>query len=428
MCPLGPGCTSTWIRREGWSSPAVTGRPVSSTVSRSAASHGSSPWSMWPPGCSHSESRLWRCNTTPASLVDSLVTIAEAVLTHIPQHRNNHTCVLDIADVEYPIGLNLLEDTHPDARAVVADAVVAAMRSIWHESWGPRLETILRHSVTALIETPNASLVLLPKLLTDVAFRQKIVSRVSDPFTRNFFMQQFDTWRDAFRDEAIVSVLNKVEGFLAFPHIRNILGQGRSTLHLEQAMSRGRIVVVNLSKTQIGETAARLTGALILANIVSKLSLSQGRDFHLLIDEAHNFGGTQAIAVLLQEARKFGVSVAVVTQHLAALNEATRAALLGNAHTLVCYRVGPEDAALLAPSFDRAHQPFNPYTLTHLDRGEAVIRIGASEASHVTIPVPQRSGCNVAAIKKQSRLHYGRPRDQVERNIFKALGAERPAV
>jgi hypothetical protein len=217
-------------------------------------------------------------------------------------------------------------------------------------------------------------------------------------------------------------VLNKVESFLAFPHIRNILGQGRSTLHVEHAMSRGRMVVVNLSKTQIGETAARLMGALILANVVSKLSLGQGRDFHLLIDEAHNFGGAQAIAVLLQEARKFGVSVTVVTQHLAALNEATRAALLGNSHTLCCYRLGPEDAELLAPAFDRAQQAFNPYTLQHLERGQAIVRIGSEDASLVEIPVPESGRGNVEAIKKQSRLHYGVPRQRVERNIFKVLG------
>jgi hypothetical protein len=348
--------------------------------------------------------------------------LAEAVLTHVPAHRNNHVCVLDIADVDFPVGLNIVEDRHPDTRAVVADAVVSAMRSIYHDSWGPRLEMILRYAVTALIELPNASLVLLPRLLTDEAWRAGALARVSDPFTRSFFTQQFDRWREAFRDEAIVSVLNKVESFLAFPHIRNILGQGRSTLHLEQAMSRGRIIVVNLNKTQIGETAGRLMGALVLANIVSKLSLSQGRAFHLLIDEAHNFGGTQALAVLLQEARKHSVSCAIVTQHLAALSDATRAALLGNAHTLCCYRLGPDDAELLAPSFDRAQQSFSPYTLQHLERGQAVARVGGDDAYIVEIPVPEPGTGNVEAIKKQSRLHYGVARERVERNIFKVLG------
>jgi len=354
-------------------------------------------------------------------LLDVAGNLAEAVLRHVPRWRHNQVCVLRVGD-EFPVGLNLLEDTHPDARAVVADGVVAAMRSIWRDSWGPRLETILLHSVRALIELPQASLVLLPRLLTDEAFRASVVPRISDPFTRNFFDRQFDAWRDGFRDEAIVSVLNKVEAFLAFPHVRNILGQGRSTLHLDQAMARGRVVVVSLVKSEIGESAAALMGALLLANIVSKLSLAQDRDFHLLIDEAHSFGDTQALAVLLQEARKYQVTVAVATQHLAAVDEKTRAALLGNAHTIACFRLGSEDAAVLAPTFNRLHQEFNPNTLQQLERGEAVVRVGGGDATMVQIPAPVRGTGNLDAIKQQSRLHYGVPRKLVERNIAKAIG------
>jgi hypothetical protein len=307
---------------------------------------------------------------------------------------------------------------------LIADAAVASMRAIWHDSWGPRLENILRHSVRTLIELPNASLVLLPRLLKDQTFRTRAVSRVTDPFTRSFF-EDYDRWRDSFRDEAIVSVLNKVEAFLAFPHVRNIIGQSRSTLHLDQAMQRGRIVVVSISKSEIGETAAHLMGALLLANVASKLSLSQGRDFHLLIDEAHNFS-VQTIAVLLQEARKFNVSTTIVTQHLAALDEKTRAALLGNANTLCCLRLGPEDAERVAPTFDREHQKMNPYTLEHLKRGEAVIRVGGDDAMVVEIPAPRRGEGNVETIKKQSRLHYGHPREKVEANILRALGMSPP--
>lgn len=355
-------------------------------------------------------------------LLDVAGTLAETVLQHVPRDRHNHICYLKVGD-KHPVGLNLLEDTRPAARAIVADAVVSAMRSIWSDSWGPRLETILRHSVRALIETPNASLVMLPRLLTDVPYRESVVRRVSDPFTRNFFLQQFDEWRDAFRDEAIVSVLNKVEAFLSFDDVRLILGQGRSTLHLDQAMARNRIVVVNLSKTAIGETAARLMGALLLANVVSKLSLAQERQFHLLIDEAHNFGDTPAIATLLQEARKFSVSCTIVTQHLTALDAKTRAALLGNIHTMLCFRMGTEDAALLAPAFNREHATFNPYTLQHLERGEAVIRVGGDDALLIDVPTAQVGTADVEAVKKQSRLHYGVARTEVERNFMRALGA-----
>lgn len=351
-------------------------------------------------------------------LLDPHGPLAEAVLSHVPAWRHNHVCYLNIADLERPIAMNFLEDVHPDLRALVVDGVVSAMRAIW-TSWGPRMEQILRHAATALIEVPNASLVLLPRLLTDDAFRARIAPRISDPLTRGFFEQRFEKWRDTYREEAIDPVLNKVESFLAFPAVRNILGQGRSTLDLNQAMARGRIVIVNLAKSKIGETAAHLMGALLLANVLSRLTIGQERDFNILIDEAHNFGN---IAPLIREARKFKVSVTAATQQLAGLNEDTRAALLGAAHTLICFRLGVEDAELLAPSFSRAFQDFNPYVLQHLDRGEAVVRSGSNDAALVDMPLPDDTCGNADTAKKQSRLHYANRRDVVERNILKALG------
>jgi hypothetical protein len=355
-------------------------------------------------------------------LLDVSGLLAETVLTHVPAHRHNQVCVLHVGDVGFPVGLNLLEHTGADRRAVVADAVVSAMRSIWHDSWGPLLEMILSNAVMALLEIPNASLVLVPRLLTDEAFRASVIARVRDPMTLDFFEGQFGKWRDAYREEVVVSTLNKIGAFLRFPHVRNILGQGKSTLHLDKAMERGRIVIVNLSKREIGETAARLMGALLLANVVSKLSLTQKGDFHLLIDEAHNFTGAQSLAVLLQESRKFNTSVTVATQHLAALSEDTRSALLGNAHTLVCFKLATADADLLAPTFNRQFQDFNPYALQHLERGQAIVRDGSGDANTVAIPPPWIGKGKPDIVRRQSRLHYANRREDVERNILKALG------
>jgi uncharacterized protein DUF87 len=136
-------------------------------------------------------------------LIDPHGDLAEAALRFVPPSRHNHVCYLNLADLAYPVGLNVLEDVHPDERALVVDGVVAAMRSIWSDSWGPRLEQILRHACAALLEVPNASLILLPRLLTDDAFRARVVGRVSNPLTRAFFLDRFDRWRDAYREVAI---------------------------------------------------------------------------------------------------------------------------------------------------------------------------------------------------------------------------------
>jgi hypothetical protein len=351
-------------------------------------------------------------------LLDPHGPLAEAVIARVPAWRHNHVCHLDLTDLSNPVGLNVVEDVHPDARAVLADGVVSAMRSIWGTSWGPRMEQILRHATTALIELPMSSIVQLPRLLTDDEFRAAVAPRISDPITRSFFAR-FAGWRDTYRDEAIGPVLNKVEAFLAFPAVRNVLGQSKSTLHLDQAMARGRIVIVNLAKGSIGETAAHLFGALLLAALGSKMQTGGKRDFHIIADEAQHFGGV--LAPLMREGRKFGVSVTAATQHLTALDEPTRSAFLGTARTLVCFRLGIEDAELLAPAFDREHQRFNSYTLQHFARGEAAVRSGSNDGVLVKVPPLEPASGNAAAAKAQSRRHYGRRREVVERHILRQL-------
>ena len=351
---------------------------------------------------------------------------AEILIDSIPQHRSNHVCYFDLTDREFPVGLNVLEDVAPDDRATLAETIVSAMRGIWRESWGNRMERLLRHSAAALIETPNASLVLLPRLLTDADFRKRVVSRVTNPITRSFFETQFDVWRESFRDEVIVSLLNDIEAFTFSPTIRHVIGQGRSTLHFEQAMERSRIVILNCSKGIIGETPAFLIGALALARVQAagmaraRLKPHERRPFHVVIDEAQNFGAG-VIASLVAEARKFGLSVTLATQYLSGIDEKLRDALLTVIKTLVVFQVGDKDAELLAPEFDRAQQSFNPYALRQLGIGEAMIRISSRGTSEVQIDPPLDPGGRADIVRKQSRLHYGTARAEVEQNIARAL-------
>jgi RecA/RadA recombinase len=360
-------------------------------------------------------------------LLDPHGDLAEAVLADVPARRSNHVCYVNVADLEHPVGLNVLEDVHADDRAVAVDNVVAALRAIWHDSWGPRMELILRHAATALIETNGASLVLLPRLLTDAAYRARVVARLANPLTRAFFVERFDRWRDGYREEAIEPVLNKVEALLLSPALRNILGQATSTLHFEHALAHGRIVIANLAKGLIGESHAHLLGALLLARVQAaamaraRVAAEARRDFHVVIDEAHNFG-TQTIAALLSEGRKYGLSLTIATQYLAALDDGTRAALLGNVSTLVSFRVGSEDALVLAPKFNRTHQAFNPQALQELARGDAIVRFPDEDSAQLRVPEPRLVLPSADTLKRQSRRHYSRSRRIVEAKIIRALG------
>jgi GTPase SAR1 family protein len=351
---------------------------------------------------------------------------AELLIDNIPQRRSNQVCYFDLTDRDFPVGFNVLEDVEPDDRATLAENIVSAMRGIWRESWGNRMERLLRHSAAALIETPNASLVLLPRLLTDADFRKRIVGRVSNPITRGFFEQQYDVWRENFRDEVIVSLLNDIEAFTFSPAIRHVIGQGRSTLHFEQAMQRSRIVILNCAKGIIGETPAFLIGALVLARVQAagmaraRLKPDQRPPFHIIIDEAQNFGPA-VIASLVTEARKFGLSVTLATQYLSGIDQKVRDALLNSVKTLIVFQVGDKDAELLAPEFDRAQQTFNPYALRQLALGQAMIRISSRGTSRVDIAPPEPPSGRAEVVRKQSRIHYGMPRAEVEACINKLL-------
>lgn len=359
-------------------------------------------------------------------LLDPHGDLAEYALSLVPPWRNNQTCYFNLTDRDFPIGFNVLEDVALDHRAVVADGVVSAMRAIWSDMWGPRLEQILRHSAMALLETPNASLVLLPRLLTDADFRARIISRVANPLTRAFFERRFETWRDTYREEAIDPVLNKVDAFLFSPAILNVIGQARSTLHFEHAMARSRIVITNLARGIIGETASHLMGALLLARVQAAgmaralLPQEERRPFHIIIDEAQAFG-TEVVAQLLSEARKYGLSLTLATQFLAGFNERLRAAIIGNATTLIVFRVGHNDALALAPEFDRAHQSYNPYALQQLQTGQAMVRVLGSEGDLTTLEDAPPARGIAGHVKKQSRLHYGMPRAVIEARFTKRV-------
>lgn len=363
-------------------------------------------------------------------LIDPHGDLAHAVLSDIGDARKNQVCYLDCAEAEFPVGLNLLSASDPDDRARAVDGVVAAFRAIFISSWGYRLENTLRHALMALIEIPNASLALVPRLLVDDEWRMRVVPKIQNYEARFFFGDRFAKWREDYRDQVIDPILNKLEGgFLSFPSIKNIIGQGRSTLSFEQAMNSKRIVIVNAATGILGETPARLMGALILAHVRSvamaraRLAPEDRVPFHIVIDEAQTFG-TGAIAAMMGEVRKYNTSLTIITQYLDAVSETVRSAILGNVATLAVFRSNPEDAILLAKKLDRTHQRFNTTALQELEDGHAFIASSRHESTRIAVSPPPPVG-DITAVLKQSRRHYGVARSLVEERLARALGQRR---
>src|SRR5713226_7242718 len=288
------------------------------------------------------------------ALLDPHGDLAEAVLMHVPRDRTNDLVYVNPADIERPIGFNPLSEVPDELKPVVADGVVSAFRHVWPESWGPRHDYILTNAVRALLDVPGATLLMLPRLLIDENFRARLIEwHVRDPMVRSFWLNEYAGYGDHFRAEAISPVQNKIGKALIEPRLRNMLAQPKSTITLRRLMDEGAIVVCNLVKGRLGEGVSHLLGALLTTSI-AQAALSRAdvptadrRVFHLYADEFQSFA-TESFALILSEARKYGLTLTVAHQYLDQLPDELRAAVFGNVGSMLACRTGATDAPILA--------------------------------------------------------------------------------
>src|SRR4029077_100872 len=200
--------------------------------------------------------------------------------------------------------------------------IVGAFKHVWPDSWGPRLDYILTNAVRALLDVPGATVLMLPRLLIDEPFWVRLIEwHVRDPMVRSFWLNEYAGYRDHFRAEAISPIQNKIGKALIEPRLRNMLAQPSSTITLRRLMDDGAIVICNLSKGQLGEGVAHLLGALLTTSIahaaLSRVDLPavDRRVFHLSADEFQSFA-TESFALILSEARKYGLSLTIAHQYL----------------------------------------------------------------------------------------------------------------
>lgn len=264
--------------------------------------------------------------------------------------------LIEFDPAERPVGYNPLRAADPSQRYLVAAGLISAFRKVWADFWGPRMEHILRQALLTLAEFPRATLLDLPRLLTDAKFRKLVIARVSDDQVRTFWEAEFGQYAKQFRNEAVAPILNKTGAFLASPLIRGVLGARDDGLDLRRSMDDGKILVATLAKGRLGEDASSLLGALLVAGFeaaaLSRQDLpeDQRRDFYLYIDEVQNVA-TLSLAGMLQEARKYRLGLVMAHQYLDQLDERLQRAILGNVGTLIAFRVGVRDAKLLADEF-----------------------------------------------------------------------------
>jgi type IV secretory pathway TraG/TraD family ATPase VirD4 len=278
-------------------------------------------------------------------LIDPHGDLAEELLHHIPPSRAEHLCYFNPGDLEFPMGLNLLANVAPDDRHLVASGVVSAFKSIWHDSWGPRLEYILYNAISALLECENATLLGVNRMLTDDRYRAWVIRQIKDPFLRSFWAEEYEGYDPRFRREAIAPIQNKIGQFLLNPVVRNILGQVKSKVSIPFIMDQSRPFIANLSKGNLGQDKANLLGSLLATQVQlvamarARFPEDERRDFHLFVDEFQNFS-TDTFAAILAEARKYRLCLTLSHQYIDQLSLPIRQAVFGNVGTLIAFRVG----------------------------------------------------------------------------------------
>jgi CxxC-x17-CxxC domain-containing protein len=289
-------------------------------------------------------------------VVDPHGDLAEKVIKFVPSNRINDVIYFNPADYEYPIAFNVVEQVEPHLRHLVASGLIGVFQKLWADSWGPRLEYILRNTILAILDYPGSTLLAVTRMLSDKKFRKKVIEKIEDPVVRAFWVNEFAGYADKFASEAVSPIQNKVGQFLSTALIRNIVGQVKSTINMREIMDTGKILILNLSKGRIGEDSSSLLGNMVITKIqlaaMSRVDIEEPtrKDFYLYIDEFQNFT-TDSFANILSEARKYRLNLILAHQYVEQLSDIVRNAVFGNVGTLVVFRVGAADAEALEPEF-----------------------------------------------------------------------------
>lgn len=357
------------------------------------------------------------------AIVDPHGDFATDMLQFIPEHRLQDVIYFNPTDRDNPIAFNPIEVTDPVMKNNISSDMIGVLKRMF-DSWGPRLEYILRYTLLALLDYPDSTLLGITRMLTEKEFRKKVIKEIQDPVVKNFWVNEFASWNDKFANEAVAPILNKVGAFTANPLIRNIIGQPKSSMDLRKIMDEGKILIVNLSRGQIGEDNAGILGAMMVTKIQlaamgrANIALEQRRPFYLYVDEFQNFA-TDSFAVILSEARKYGLNLTVANQYVSQMPEAVRDAVFGNVGSMITFRVGAEDGRVMEKYFQPS---FEAADLIKLHNQHIVITMSidgekAIPFSATTLRMPEPEQDLSGQIIALSRQRYASKREEVEDEI-----------
>lgn len=359
-------------------------------------------------------------------IIDPHGDFAEKIIDFIPDNRINDVVYFNPSDVNYPIGFNILESINPEHKHLVAAGLMGVFKKIWIDMWSSRMEYILNNTLLALLDFPDTTLLGINRMLSDKEYRNMVVKNLKDPVVKSFWVDEFASYNDRYQQEAVAPIQNKIGQFLSSTVIRNIVAQVKSRINIREIMDSRKIFIMNLSKGRVGEDNSRLLGAMLITKI--QLSAMERvdtpepdrKDFFLYVDEFQNFA-TESFSNILSEARKYRLDLIMAHQYMEQLDESVLAAVIGNVGSMITYRIGSTDAAVLVKEFapifteeDLVNLPkFNVYLKLMIDG------VSSRPFSAITLPPIGSTTHSAEKVVRASRQRHGIPREQIEEDIMR---------
>jgi hypothetical protein len=367
------------------------------------------------------------------AVVDPHGDLIDGVLSRIPPERAEDVIYFDPSDTARPMGLNMLEATTEEQKHFVVTSIVGLMYKLYDPMKtgiiGPRFEHAIRNAMLTVMVEPGNTFVEVVRVLTDQAFVQELLPKLTDPIIRRYWTDQIAQTADFHKSEVLDYIVSKFGRFVTNKLMRNIIGQSESSYNFRNVMDEGKILLVNLAKGKIGEENSNFLGLILVPRILisamtrQEIPEEQRRDFYLYVDEFQNFA-TPDFAQILSEARKYRLNLIVANQFIGQMEEEVKNAVFGNVGTVIGFRVGVTDANYLQHEF----QPtFNESDLINIDKYNAYVKTNVHNepvkpfsmdlTKDMTMVNAARSQKVAEAIIQLSRLKYGRSRELVEAEI-----------
>ncbi|HET6924247.1 MAG TPA: DUF87 domain-containing protein, partial [Candidatus Saccharimonadales bacterium] len=375
------------------------------------------------------------------AFVDPHGDTAEKLLSMIPKERTEDVIYFSPADMEYPLGLNLFEFNNPDQKDFLIQEALNMLYKLYdpqHQGiMGPRYEHLFRMAaLTVMADPEGGTFIDIPKLFRDPKYVGQKLKYITDQNVVEFWKKEMpQSQRSNEFGEVVSWFVSKFGAFLSNEMMRNIIGQNKSAFNLRDVMDNKKILLVNLSKGRLGDLNSKLLGMIFVmkfqAAAMSRADIPEDQrvDFSLYVDEFQNFS-TDSFATIMSEARKYHLNLIVANQFTTQLTPEIRDAVFGNMGTIVSFRIGQNDVEAIAKYF----QPtFDADDLLRVPNYNTIMRtlingVPTQPFSMATLPPLGSPNPKLAdALKQLSAAKYGRPRANVEKEIFARLATKQEA-